>query len=133
MQAYASFDDLISGWPEAESRLDQDTAETLLVRATAQLSSMLTRRGIVVDPEDEVQALNLCGAVCSMVRSSAAPSVDGISSMSQTIGSTKASVQMSNPDGSFYLSRYWRDILGITTGGTAYIVMPAAYATGDGE
>ena len=130
MQAYASYDDLLDGWPDAATRLGEETAETLLMRATAQLAAMLTRRGITVDPTDEVQALNLCGAVCSMVRSAAAPSVDGISQMSQTIGVTSASVQVSNPDGSFYLSRYWRDVLGLTTGGTAYVVMPDAYDTG---
>lgn len=133
MEPFASYADLISGWPEAATRLSQDVAETLLVRATAQLSAMLARCGIAVDPDDEVQAVNLCGAVCSMVRSSAAPSADGISSMQQTVGSTSANVSWSNPDGSFYLSKHWQGVLGITSGGSAYFVMPAAYDTEDGE
>jgi hypothetical protein len=46
-------------------------------------------------------------------RSMSSGDVDGISQMSQTIGSTTASVQWSNPSGAFYLSQLDKETLGL--------------------
>ena len=117
MDAFATVADLQAGWRTLTSA-EQDVAETLLLRASAYLTTKLTRRGIEIDPEDELQATNLRTVTCNMVRRSmASASVDGIAQMSQAIGSTSASVQVSNPDGAFYLSAMDKEILGLVGGG----------------
>ena len=129
LAAFATVQDLQAGWRTlAES--EQSVAETLLLRATAQLSAMLARRGVKIDAEDEVQAANLAAVACNMVRRAmSAGDADGVRSVSQTIGSTTASVQWGNPDGAFYLSRMDREILGIA-GRSAYRSVLAS-ASGD--
>lgn len=115
--AFATVDDLQSGW-RALKDAERGVAETLLLRATAQLCGLLAGSGIEVDPEDELQALNLQTVACNMVRRSMSSSAaDGISQVSQSIGSTSASVQVYNPDGAFFLSKMDKDILGLTDGG----------------
>ena len=106
-------------------------AAELLERATAQLAAMLSGAGIAVDADDEVQALNLRSAACSMVRGSMGTgSADGIASMSQTIGGTAATVQWSNPDGGFYLSRHFRIVLGLAPSGAGRTIMPGMGGNG---
>ena len=96
---------------------EQDVAGTLLLRASAYLTTRLAQRRIEIDPEDEVQSLNLRTVTCNMVRRSmSSASADGIAQMSQAIGSTSASVQIYNPDGAFYLSRLDKKILGLVGG-----------------
>jgi hypothetical protein len=114
--AFATVEDLQAGW-RTLTEAEQGVASTLLLRATAQLYGLLANDGIAVDPEDELQALNLQTVTCNMVRRSmASAAVDGLSSMQQSIGSTSASVQVYNPDGAFFLSKMDKDILGISGG-----------------
>ena len=127
MQAFATVSDLQLGW-RTLTTAEQDVAGELLTRATAQLTSMLAARGIEVDPNDEVQATNLKTVTCNMVRRSMSSGAsDGMSSLSQTIGSTTAAVQWSNPDGAFYLSKMDRLALGIGGGRVGW----APFAGGD--
>lgn len=114
MQAFATVNDLELGWKTLTPG-EQAVANELLLRASAQLVTLLSNHGITVDSEDEAQAINLKTVTCNMVRRSmnSGGSYDGVSSVSQTIGSTVAAVQWSNPDGSFYLSKSDKESLGL--------------------
>ena len=113
MEAYATVRDLQAGW-KTLSDAEQGVATELLLRASAHLASLLASKGVDINPEDEVQALNLKTVTCNMVRRSmSGGGAEGLSSLSQTIGSTSASVSWSNPDGAFYLSKTDRESLGI--------------------
>jgi len=129
MEPFATTEDLQAGWRTLDGA-ELEVAETLLLRASAYLMTRLGQRGISVDPEDEVQALNLKTVTCSMVRRSmASAAADGIAQVSQAIGSTSASVQIYNPDGAFYLSKFDKEILGLSGGGR----IGWALLAGDGE
>ena len=109
MEAFATVTDLAAGW-RTLSEQEQGVAETLLLRASAFLASKLAKRHIEIDPEDELQALNLQTVTCNIVRRSmASASADGISQMSQIY----------NPDGAFFLSKQDADVLGLTGAGRA--------------
>jgi hypothetical protein len=119
VEAFATVDDLQAGWRTLKDA-EQDVAETLLLRASAYLITRLTRKHIEIDPDDEVQALNLQTVTCNLVRRAmASAAADGIAQVQQSIGSTNASVQIYNPDGAFYLSKQDADLLGITGAGRA--------------
>ena len=116
MQAFATVNDLELGWKTLTPG-EQAVANELLLRATAILSAALAKAGVEVDPEDEVQATNLKTVTCSMVRRSMnAGFYEGLSSASQTIGSTTASIGVSNPDGALYVTRGEMRTLGIGGG-----------------
>ena len=136
MDAFATVNELLATWPGKVMDADEETAaEALLLSATAYLTTLLTRRGIEIDAQDEAQAINLRTVCCNLVRRSmASPAgTDGVSSMSQTIGSTNASVQWSNPDGSFYLSRLDKTVLGLTASGGGRVIHHAVSDLTGGE
>lgn len=111
MQPLATIADLQKGWRNLSDD-EAMAANTLLERASAQLYALLNSHGISVDTSDEIQAINLRTVACNMVKRV----LDGngnISQISQTIGSTTASLSFSNPDGSLYLSKSDREMLGI--------------------
>jgi hypothetical protein len=119
VEAFATVDDLQAGWRTLKES-EQAVANTLLLRASAYLIMRLTRKHIEIDPDDEVQALNLQTVTCNLVRRTmVSAAADGIAQVSQSIGSTNASVQIYNPDGAFYLSKQDADLLGITGAGRA--------------
>jgi len=119
VEAFATVENLQAGWRTLKDA-EQGVANTLLLRASAYLITKLTKRHVDIDPEDEVQALNLQTVTCNLVRRAmASAAADGIAQVSQTIGSTNASVQIYNPDGAFYLSKQDADLLGITGAGRA--------------
>lgn len=116
MEAFATVQDLQMGWRTLDTD-EQAVAGELLLRATAILSAALAKAGVAVDPEDEVQAINLKTVTCGMVRRSMnAGFYEGLSSASQTIGSTTASIGVSNPDGALYVTRGEMRTLGIGGG-----------------
>lgn len=120
MEAFATAADLAAGWrPLTES--EADVAEELLVRATGFIAAELAARGRAVDPADELQALNLKTACCNVVRRSMSPAGgDGVASMSQTVGSTSASVSYANPTAAFFLTKAELRMLGLAGGGGGY-------------
>lgn len=131
MEAFATVEQLEAGWRPLSSD-EQAVAAELLDRATAQLMAMLAERGIAVDGSDEVQAVNLRTVCCNMVRRSMASyGAEGVQSMSQTVGSTSASVTWGNPDGAFYLSRLDRQALGLAASGAGRMIRAATYAEGE--
>ena len=125
MKAFATVDDLAAGWPDYDRSLDA-VSGTLLERASARLSALLDRHGVEIDEEDDVQATNLKSVTCNMVRRSLnGPSADGVASIAQGIGSTNVSVSYRDPDGSFYLSRSDRELLGISGRGGFRMLRPS--------
>lgn len=129
MEAFATVDDLLAVWPgKTMDDAERTAAEALLMSATAQLTALLTKRGIDIVDGDEVQAENLNGAVCAMVRDAMDTPPAGVSSMQQNIGSTTASVSWNNPNGAFYLSRHWKTVLGLMGGGKYREVQARTYA-----
>lgn len=119
--AFATVDDLLDGWPNKTFSEDERIAAgVLLFRASGYLAGLLAKKHIAIDPSDMLQAVNLKTVTVNMVRRSmSSGDVDGLASMSQTIGSTTAQVSWSNPSGSFYLSALDKDILGLSGGGRA--------------
>ena len=119
MESYATVDDLLAGWPnKTMNDSERSSADALLRRASAQLASLMRNKGRVIDPSDDIQAENLRTVTVNMVRRSMmSGAAEGIKSVSQTIGSTTASAQWSNPDGAFYLSRTDKEVLGLLGGG----------------
>lgn len=119
LQAFATTDDLLAGWPNKTlNESESSAADALLTRASAYLMSKLRKKGIEVDPADEVQKENLKTVTVNMVRRSmSSGDNEGLAQMSQTIGSTTASVQWSNPSGAFWLSTLDKEILGLSGSG----------------
>ncbi len=131
MEAFATVEQLEAGW-RALSEDEQAVASELLDRASAQLASMLSQKGIAIVDGDEVQQLNLCTAVCNMVRRSMASyGAEGVQTMQQSIGSTSASVTWSNPDGAFYLSKNDKIALGLLGSGGYRSVRARTFADGE--
>lgn len=127
IQAFATVEQLESGWRDL-SQAEEAVASELLDRATAQLTALMAAASVPVDPSDEIQAYNLRSCVCSMVRSSmGSGAAEGITSMSQTVGATSASVSWSNPNGEFYIPRFFRQVLGLAASGR-YRSVPYATA-----
>lgn len=113
METFADVTALQAGW----RTLDADeisVAETHLVRASAWLTRRLDDCGIEIDTSDEVQAINLETVTCNMVRRIMDTPGGGLSTITQGIGATTASVTISNPDMSLYLSKSDMIALGIT-------------------
>lgn len=104
MEAFATVEDLEAGWRNLSSD-EEETAEILLQRASAYLTSLMRRDGIVIDVADEIQTMNLTTVTCNMVRRVMDAPSGGASSITQGIGETNASVSFSNPDASLYLSK----------------------------
>lgn len=112
MQPLATIADLQKGWRDLSDD-EALAANTLLERASAQLYTLLNNHGIAVDVSNEIQAINLCTVTCNMVRRVLDISAANVSQISQTIGSTTASMSFSNPDGSLYLTKADREMLGL--------------------
>lgn len=116
MDAYATVDDLEAGW-RTLTDTETERAEVLLLRASGYILARLNAAGVEVDGDDELQVLNLCTVCCNLVQRAMGGGVEGVSQMSQTIGSTSASVTWSNPDARFFLTQADLDLLGIGSGG----------------
>lgn len=130
--AYATVEDLIAGWRTLSSD-EEAAAMTLLDRASALLTTLMQRHNITIDPDNETQRLNLCSVCCAMVKRSMT-SIDAanVSSMSQTVGSVSTQVTYSNPEGSLYLTKFDKELLGIIGKG-GYRQLRAAIRTPDGS
>jgi hypothetical protein len=119
-EAFATVDDLLEGWPNKTLNESETTAaDALLLRASARLASLLQRRGVDIDPEDELQALNLKTVTVNMVRRALLASqgdVLGVAQTSITGGPYTKSMSFANPSGDMYLTKDDRSLLGIGGG-----------------
>lgn len=53
--------------------------------------------------------------------------------MTQTIGSTSASISYSNADGAFYVSKHWMRVLGLLGSGAGRMIRAATWADEEGR
>lgn len=118
MESFATVSDLEARWRALDAE-EKTRAETLLLDASAYLSSMLTKAGILISDEDEVQQVNLRTVSCSMVRRIMGVDDDffGITQFSKTAGSFTASGTSANPNGDMYLTSSEKTLLGIPASG----------------
>ena len=116
MDAYATVAELERSW-RALTDAEQARAGDLLLRASGFMAAEMAARGVSPDTSDDTTALNLSTVCCNIVRRSMSSGGDGIASMSQTAGSSSASVTWSNPDGAFYLTKAELRMLGAADGG----------------
>ena len=129
MIVFAKVDELQKGW-RVLSEAEEEVAETLLKRASAQLLTLMDRRGVPIDVSDEVQMINLETVTCNVVRR-VLDGMGGVQSASQGIGSTNASITLVNPDMSLYLSKSDKDVLGLN-GKSTYRAVKAHDWSDDG-
>ena len=114
MEAFATVDDLQKRW-KALSDIEKPRAETLLLDASAIISTMCAQSGITIDKTDELQALNLNSITCEMVKRAMLSPLDQapMSNYSQTAGSYSESGTFVNPTGDLYLTSNEKKRLGI--------------------
>lgn len=113
--AFAGVSDIEARWRKL-SASEEATAAVLLDDASAALSKLVD-----VDSHDTEQADILKFVCCSMViRKMSATKTDtyGVSSMSMTAGPYTQQMAYSNPTGDWYLTKFERRLLGVTS---AYI------------
>lgn len=109
MEPFATVADYEARYGEVE---DEKRLSALLSDASLFLAS---QRGLVIDPDDSMQAALLTAVTCAMVhRSMMAGSYAGLSSVSQGAGGYTASVGVYNPSGDFYLTKGEKQALGIS-------------------
>lgn len=124
MRPFATVEDLASGWRELTEE-ELAMAPTMLERASAQLAWRLSKHGVTIDPSDEVQATNLIAVTCNMVRRAMPSSYDGFKTLAQSVGSTNVSLTLKDNDGSFFITRDEKDMLGISGRGKLVMLRPA--------
>lgn len=124
MLTFASVEDLQDGWRELDAD-EAAIAETLLVRASAKVLTVLNDHNVRIDASDEVQAINLTAVTCNMVKRVFLSAGNGIQSISQGIGATNASLSFINADESLYLTKSDRETLGIAGGMNKYRAIQA--------
>ena len=114
MEAFATTSDLVNRWRELNDT-EKKRAETLLLDATAKITSMCNDSGVDIDEENEVQAHNLLATTCEMVKRAMLSSVDSAptTSYSQGAGSYTESFTYANPTGDLYLTSAEKKLLGI--------------------
>lgn len=111
--AYAEVSDIEARWRDL-SASEEAIAAVLLDDASAALSKLVD-----VDAHDTEQADILKFVCCSMViRKMSATETDtyGVSSMSMTAGPYTQQMAYSNPTGDWYLTKFERRLLGVTSG-----------------
>lgn len=115
--AFADVEDYLSRMKPSERDVTQDERDyigVLLSDASAKLAGLLASAGVEVDETDETQTANIKRVVCNMVREFLdSESRDGVTSMSQNIGNTSASVQWSAGVTNFFISESDKLALGI--------------------
>lgn len=114
MDPFASAADVEARWRELAEE-ERGRADVLLADAAALLRSLLSRAGVEVDPEDEVQAANLEAVSCSMVQRAMGVGEEsaGVSQYSQTAGPYSWSATAANPNGDLYLTKTEQQRLGL--------------------
>lgn len=111
MLLLATVEALEDGWRTLDED-EQARAEILIKRASAFVLSACKRNGVAIDVADEIQMINVESVCCNVVRR-CMDRLDGVASMSQGIGATSGAITFSNPDGSFYLTKGDKELLGL--------------------
>lgn len=121
MEAFATVDDLALRWPREFTEQEVPIVETALLDASGYIASEMHRYRVPIDPDNEIQAINLKKVTCSVAKRSLMPTLDTggggfaapISKMSEQAGVFSASVTYANPMGDFYLTKAEKESLGI--------------------
>jgi hypothetical protein len=118
MEAFATVDDLEQRWRPLEES-ERTFAETALLDATAMIANLLKKYRVTVDPDDEVQAHNLCRVTCNVVMRTMVAmqngngNIDPYTQQTVTAGVFTQTYMYANPNGDFYLRAEERRSLGI--------------------
>lgn len=113
MDPFATVEDLEARYRKLEDG-EKVRAAALMEDATAMLTAEHRRVSVPIDPEDELQAVNLKIACCSMVKRVLASGVLGdVSNHSVTAGPYNEQFTYANPTGNMYLTKEERRILGL--------------------
>lgn len=114
MEAFATTDDLQKRWRPLNDA-EKTRAETLLLDATAKITSMCNDSGVTINDEDEVQSHNLLSITCEAVKRAMLFSVDSspVTNYSQGAGDYTESFTYANPTGNLYLTNDEKKLLGI--------------------
>ena len=121
---YATVSDLEARW-RTLTESEEARAGVLLTSASAYLTTEAERCGVAIDSTDEVQAENLKGVCCDMVKRVMASGVDGdYTQTSMTAGAYSQSWTLANPSGDMYLSASERTLLGFPRRVQAFGTIP---------
>lgn len=131
MEAFATTRDLENRWRELDGT-EKERAETLLLDATAKITSMCNDSGVTIEATDEVQAHNLKAITCEMVKRAMLSAVDTapVTNYSQGAGGYTESFTYANPTGNLYLTSDEKKLLGIKRQ-RIFSVKPAGGVLGD--
>lgn len=123
MEPFATVDDLTDGWSGLDPA-DEERAATLLDRVSVRIAAKLASHGIAVDLSDETQAAILKDVTCEVVRRSLSSQAvaDGmpVSQFTETATPYSNSYIFSNANGDLYLTKWERELLGLTGGRAAF-------------
>lgn len=113
MERFAQVEDLQARFREL-SESEKLKAGTLLDDASSMLQTEFQRAGKQIDPDDELQKVNLKVVACSMVKRVLANGIDGdVTQKSVTAGSYTEQVTFASSTGEMYITKQERRILGI--------------------
>lgn len=113
MEAVAKIEDLEARFRTLDEH-EKERATALLSDASAILHSEFARLGREIDPDDEVQAMNLTRVCCSMVRRVMASRSDAdLKSTMLTAGAYSEQLTFANPTGDMYITKNERRSLGL--------------------
>ena len=112
MESFATTDDYAALYGDA---FDEDRVETILAYSSAYVADEMARGRRSVDPDDEVQALNLKRIVCRLSHDmyKTSDECSGIRQMTSTVGSFTDSWTYNAAYGNMSLTRAERKSLGI--------------------
>lgn len=115
MEPFATIEDLEADGRSLEAEgISEEAASTLINRVTAFLSTLLAEHSIEVDPDDELQTINLTTVTCYIVWDEISKQKGpDFSSLSQSVGSTSVSYSLPARSKGFYIPPEYEKLLGI--------------------
>lgn len=118
MAALATAEDYVARYGEVD-----DGVLTRLDALLEDASAMIRVEAGEVDDPDGVWAANARSVACQVVHRVLDRTMEGVTQVSQGVGSYSGAVTFSNPDGAMYLTRADRTRLGIVDGTVTTAVM----------
>ena len=118
MEPFATVEDLESRW-RTLSASEQEKAEVTLYDATTFIIGEMRESGVLIVPDDEVQANNLVRVTCDVTQRvllaqfESGGDMVGVSKYQEQADVWSASVTYKNPFGDMYLTKEDKRLLGI--------------------
>ena len=114
MQPFATLEDYEARW---DAPPDTERVEVLLSDASAYLARLLQRKGVSVDPDDELQAASLTRITCRLAHDSVGrDDLPGVTQSTWSAQPYSQTLTFANPSGKFFLYRDEKAELGIAGG-----------------